>query len=332
MPRAQTGAAPGVSNRPDKVAHRTVFGKKLALTLLVVMGAASIRPSSKLMASAEQSVGQSLGQSDDVEKPSAGVVLRPAAAATPDIPFTEFDSDAEQVLFDLANQARSQAGVPALTLDPGLSRAARIHALAMLSAHQLSHQFAGEPTLPQRLSDATRIQLEREGENVAFDYDAADGHKHLMMSPPHRANLLNANYNVIGLAVVRNGDRLYIVQDFGHALPTYSVAQVKDKIALAVSFARHQAKQPDLARRDSPPINDAACSMAQADKLRTSAVQQLLQRDTVLTYTTLHPDTLPANSMNPLSSHNLRGFSVGVCYGRTETYPSGVYWVVLTLE
>ncbi len=202
----------------------------------------------------------------------------------------------------------------------------------MLSAHQLSHQFAGEPPLPRRLADATRIQLEREGENVAFDYDAADGHKHLMLSPAHRANLLNANYNVIGLGVVRGGDRLYIVQDFGHALPAYSVAEVKDKIAAAVVLARHQAKRPDLARRGSPASDGAACSMARSDKLGASAVQQLPQHDTVLTYTTLHPETLPANSADVLSSRNLRGFSVGACYARTGTYPTGVYWVVLTLE
>jgi uncharacterized protein YkwD len=303
------------------------------LTLLVVMGATSIRPSSGLMASAEQAPDQALEQTADAIKPSAGVALRPAvAAATPDIPFNEFDSDSEQILFDLANQARSQAGLPALKLDTGLSRAARIHALAMLSAHQLSHQFADEPSLPQRLADATRIQLEREGENVAFDYNAADGHKHLMMSPPHRANLLNVNYNVIGVGVIRNGDRLYIVQDFGHALPIYSAVEVKDKIAAAVGLARHQASQPDLTRADSPAIDDAACSMAQADKLGTSAVQQLVQRYTVLTYTTLHPETLPANSADVLSTHNLRSFSVGACYARTETYSTGAYWVVLTLQ
>jgi uncharacterized protein YkwD len=332
MPRTQTVDS-GVSLRTNRKAARgRAFGRKLALTLLVVIGAASLRPSSGLMASAEQAPKQALEQTADAGKPSAGVALRPASAAAPDIPFTEFDSDSEQILFDLANQARSQAGLSALTLDAGLSRAARVHALAMLSARQLSHQFSGEPSLPQRLAGATRIQLEREGENVAFDYSAADGHRHLMLSPPHRANLLNANYNVIGLGVVRDGDRLYIVQDFGHALPTYSVAAVKDKTAAAVGLARRQANQPDLTRADSPAIDDAACSMAQADKLGTAAVQQLVQRYTVLTYTTLHPETLPAASADTLSSHNLRGFSVGVCYGHTETYPTGVYWVVLTLQ
>ena len=28
----------------------------------------------------------------------------------------------------------------------------------------------------------------------------------------------------------------------------------------------------------------------------------------------------------------LHSFSVGTCYRRTDTYPTGVYWVVLSLE
>jgi hypothetical protein len=217
-------------------------------------------------------------------------------------------------------------------MDAGLSQAARAHAEAMVAAQQLSHQFDGEPSLPQRLAAATRTQLDQEGENVALDFDAAHAHQHLMLSPPHRANLLNSAYNVVGLGVVRGGDRLYIVQDFGHALPNYSAAEVKDRIAATVAQARHQANQPDLARRDLSTADDVACSMAQADKLRTSPIHQLAKRYTVLTYTSLHPETLPENAGHALSSHNLHSFSVGECYARTETYPTGVYWVVLSLD
>ena len=298
---------------------------KVAMALLLLMGAASVRPSSGLMAS-------SGGNDGGAEQSARQATLRPAAATAPDIPFSDYNPDAEQVLLDLANQARAQAGAPALTLDPGLSRAARSHAEAMFAARQLSHQFSGEPSLPQRLGNATHAQLDQEGENVALDFDAEKGHQHLMLSPPHRANLLNPAYNVIGLGVVRSGDRLYIVQDFGHALPNYSAAEVKDRIAATVAQARHQANQPDLARRDLLNADDAACSMAQVDKLGTSPIHQLAQRYTVLTYTSMHPETLPANAGHMLASHNLRSFSVGTCYSRTETYPTGVYWVVLSLD
>jgi uncharacterized protein YkwD len=207
------------------------------LAFLLGTGVTTVQPASRLMAAAGvETPGQSPQKA----------TLKPAAVTTPDIPFHDSESPAEQRLLELANQSRRQAGVSTLTLDPGLSQAALIHAKAMLDAQQLSHRFEDEPSLPQRLADATSLQLDQEGENVALDYDADHGHEHLMLSPPHRANLLNPAYNVVGLGVVRSGDRLYIVQDFGHALPIYSLAEVKDRVAAAVKEARRQTRQPNL--------------------------------------------------------------------------------------
>jgi uncharacterized protein YkwD len=306
-----------------RVIDKAIEGR-FVMALLLMMGAALVPPPRVLAVPA--------GNDGPAGQSAQHVTLKPAAATAPEIPFSDYDPAAEQQLLELANQARAQAGAPRLTLDAGLCQAARAHAEEMFAARQLSHQFEGELSLPQRLATATHTQLDQEGENVALDFDAEKGHQHLMLSPPHRANLLNPAYNVIGLGVVRSGDRLYIVQDFGHALPNYSVAEVKDRIAATVTQERHQANQPDLVRSDLPNADTAACSMARADKLGTGAVHQLAQRYTVLTYTSVHPETLPANAGHMLSSHNLRSFSVGTCYSRTETYPTGVYWVVLSLE
>ena len=187
--------------------------RRVVMVLLLVMGATTLRPSSRLLASS--------GEDGAPQQSAKGATLKPAAATSPDIPLSEYAPDAEQQLLDLANQARAQAGAPRLTLDAGLSKAARAHAEAMSAARQLSHRFEGEPSLPQRLASVAHTPLDQEGENVALDFDAAQAEQHLMLSPPHRANLLNPAYNVVGLGVVRSGDRLYIVQDFGHALPIY---------------------------------------------------------------------------------------------------------------
>lgn len=298
---------------------------RLLLAFVLGTGCVTVQPATRLMAfAANGSAGPGA--------PPQKATLKPASASPADIPFPDAEVPAEQQLLLLANQSRQQAGAPPLTLDSGLSQAARVHAQAMLEAHALSHQFNGEPSLPQRLAATTNLQLDQEGENVALDYDAAHGHEHLMLSPPHRANLLNPVYNVIGLGVVRSGDRLYIVQDFGRALPNYSATEVKDRIAAAVNLVRHQAGQPELQRRDLLIADEAACSMAQADKLGTAPVRKLAERFTVLSYNSLRPEALPSGTAHAIGSRNLHSFSVGACYGRTDTYPTGVYWVVLTLE
>ncbi|HKV80706.1 MAG TPA: CAP domain-containing protein [Candidatus Sulfotelmatobacter sp.] len=258
--------------------------------------------------------------------------LKTASANAPDIPYVEYEFQVEQDLLQLANQSRQRAGAPSLVLDTSLTAAARTHAQAMLEAHQLSHQFVGEPTLVQRLAATSSLQLDQAAENVALDYSAQGGHEHLMLSPPHRANLLNPAYNTVGLGVVRSGDRLYIVQDFAHVLPAYSADEVKDRIATAVNQARRHASRNVLSRRDLQNADEPACSMARSDKLGTSPVRQLAQRFTVLTYTSLHPETLPLEASHAIRSPNLHSFSIGACYARTSTYPTGVYWIVLSLD
>jgi uncharacterized protein YkwD len=290
----------------------------------LLTGSAAVQPATSLMASPADPAPS--GQS--TQKAS----LKPVAAKAPDIPFHEYEIQVEEQLLVLANGARKQAGAQPLTLDTGLSQAARTHALAMLQARQLSHQFDGEPSLAVRLAATTALQLDQEGENVALDYDAEHGHEHLMLSPPHRANLLNPAYNVVGLGVVRNGERLYIVQDFGSALPRYSDEEVKEHVAAAVNQMRRRAARSDLQRRVWLGGDDAACSMAKADNLGTSPVRKLAESYNLLTYTSLHPGSLPGGALRAVVGRNLRAFSVGACYGRTHTYPTGTYWVVLSLQ
>lgn len=320
MRRTNPFAGASLANRASREAiHlRRMVVRSGVWVFLLILGVAGMQPSSGLVAAAEGPAAQA------THEPT----LR--AAADADIPFSSpYDSSAEAMLLDLANEERSKVGAPALKLDSGLTQAARAHAEAMLAAGQLSHQLASEPSLPQRLAAATREQLDQEAENVAFDFDAADGHHHLMLSAPHRTNLLNAAYNVVGIGVVHSGNQLYIVQDFGHALPAYSPAQFKDQVAAAVSLARRRARQSALARQNLPEADDAACSMAKADKLQTPSIQQLAQRYAVLSYTTLRPEALPSNARQAFSMQDLRVFSVGACYARTETYPTGAYWVVV---
>ena len=159
---------------------------RLLLAFLVSLNAATVQLSTLIAA-----------QTADPAARSA--TLKVAAAKAPNIPFEGYDFQTEEQLLALANQSRRQAGAPPLTIDEGLSQAARIHAQAMFEARRLSHRFDGEPSLPQRLAATTQLQLEQEGENVALDYDAEHGHQHLMLSAPHRANLLNPAYNVVGL-------------------------------------------------------------------------------------------------------------------------------------
>ena len=84
---------------------------RLLFLLLVSLGAATLLATSGLLAF------PTIGQAQS---------LRPVAAASPDIPFDDGEFESERQLLALANQARRAAGVPPLSVDSGLSRAARM--------------------------------------------------------------------------------------------------------------------------------------------------------------------------------------------------------------
>jgi uncharacterized protein YkwD len=244
-------------------------------------------------------------------------------------PSPSFDPEAEQQLLEMANRARAQVGAPALHFDEGLTMAARAHADVMAQQQQLSHQFDGEPSLPNRLAATSTLRLDHAGENVALDHSAADAHAHLMLSPPHRENLLDRSYNLAGFGVVRSGGRLYVVQDFGHSLPAYSADQTENAIMGTVARVRRGNHLPALAQRSDSELRAAVCSMAMEDRLGTGSMHELAQRYTIVSYTNLRPEILPANATRLVGERRFANLSIGVCFARTDTYPSGVYWVGL---
>jgi len=127
-----------------------------------------------------------------------------------------FDGEeaAEELMVSLVNEARADAGLPALATDELLAQAARQHSWEMISMDYFSHTspVPGNESVPQRVANAgsTAVWV---GENIGAEYrsrpydykaltlGAFDG---LMNSPPHRANILDADYNTIGVGIAHS--------------------------------------------------------------------------------------------------------------------------------
>jgi uncharacterized protein YkwD len=264
----------------------------------------------------------------DPKSPPAKVLNVASAQQPSSNDSSPYDAGAERELLDLANQARAQAGIAPLQMDDGLTQAARAHAAEMAGQQKLSHQFAGEPSLAQRLATNCSLHLDQAGENVAYAGSVDQSHQNLMHSPPHRENLLNPGYNVAGFGVVRVGLSLYVAQDFGHSLPAYSPRQAGGLVSGSIARTRREANLPQLQWMDNDAAEAAACSMARADSLKTVASRGSY----VLRYTTEQPQILPDAAAKAIEERAVHTFSVGTCYARTTSYPNGVYWVTLVLQ
>ena len=116
------------------------------------------------------------------------------------------------------NGARGLKGVGRLTLDPELSKSARVHTWAMARQDRLYH--TPSDTLRRRVTNWTML-----GENVGYGSTVASLHEAFMNSPDHRDNVLYNSFRHVGIGVVKKGGRMWVtvifeaVSDPGTTLP-----------------------------------------------------------------------------------------------------------------
>jgi uncharacterized protein YkwD len=154
----------------------------------------------------------------------------PTATASASSSPAQGGEPAAQVLA-LINQARSAAGLPALTIASGLSASSAAHNLRMADGCGLSHQCPGEPPLGDR-ETAAGVHWTAAGENIgeggpvagttAAIAQTAVGLTQSMLNeqPPndgHRLNILSSTFTHIGIAVYRDSSgTVWLTQDFSN--------------------------------------------------------------------------------------------------------------------
>lgn len=114
-------------------------------------------------------------------------------------------STMEQQVVTLVNKQRAAYGLSALTLDESLSGYARIKSQDLHDNRYFDHQ---SPTYgsPFDMMRSFGITYSYAGENIAMGYySAEDVVTAWMNSSGHRANILSANYNRIGVGYVADG-------------------------------------------------------------------------------------------------------------------------------
>lgn len=114
-------------------------------------------------------------------------------------------------VLSLVNAERAKAGCAALTSESHLVAAAQKHTDLQADQNTMSHQLPGEASMGDRVT-AAGYRWRSVGENVAAGYPSAasvmDG---WMNSPGHKANILNCDFEEIGvgLATSSSGTRYW---------------------------------------------------------------------------------------------------------------------------
>jgi len=237
---------------------------------------------------------------------------------------------AEKQIFQLANQARQDAGIEQLAWNEQAAEAARAHAKLMAEKQSLSHQFSGEPTLRERLG-STELRFDAVAENVADAESPDEIHQALMNSPPHRQNLLSPKYNSLGIGVAKNGDQLYVVQDFAHTIPIRTVAEVEAEIIADFNRLRVSHGLPQISAIRSEELRRLACEGKQRQIHASEVLSMSPGSSRVMAFTTVDPSTLPESMLNA-SREPAGRMNIGACFAPSSSTSYAAFWVVVTMQ
>ncbi len=262
----------------------------------------------------------------------------------------------EKQLVYWVNQARSQAKLNPLGTSQALQDLARSHSRELAKTRELTHVSISGQSYTDRLVSA-QIYFAEHGENVAFSetYVAEFIHQSLMESPEHRANILDRNFNRLGIGVVQVPDRgYYVTQDFirslemddspdseQHSEETSEHFEVSNPELLLRITQKAQELVQSLRREKNLPkfeFREDANSLARKFAERRAQNRPLPPlsppfQKIHLQYLILTGPTL--EKIEPLlslfKSATIRSGGIGVSFTRDEKFPGGTFVFVFLL-
>ncbi|NLK20861.1 MAG: SH3 domain-containing protein [Epulopiscium sp.] len=115
----------------------------------------------------------------------------------------------EEIMLDYINIERNQLGLPSYVMDMELSNIASIKAKDMAENNYFSHISPTHGT-PFEMMKQFGISYKIAGENIAAHSSVKNAHDSFMGSPGHKANVLNKNYDKIGIGIAPDKKYGYI--------------------------------------------------------------------------------------------------------------------------
>ena len=148
------------------------------------------------------------------------------------LPKSAFFADlTKTTLIELTNKTRESLGLQPLKENSTLDEAAYLKAKDMLEKDYFSHQ-SPEGTTPWYWFKEAGYNYQFAGENLAIGFlDSGEVHQAWLESPSHKKNILNSNYNEMGVAVLKGnfqgGENTVVVQLFGATQTTISAVKTE---------------------------------------------------------------------------------------------------------
>lgn len=157
-------------------------------------------------------------------------------------PLTEI----EKSLFELINKEREKINLRPLEYSMKLRIIANKHSKDMAEQGRLSHLFSDGKSFIDYLVKED-LYFIKTGENIAFSETFVPEiiHNTLMNSPQHRENILNRNFDMIGIGVFEKKG-YYITQDFIQSLKPKTKEEARKIIIKLINQTRKEKSLPKI--------------------------------------------------------------------------------------
>ena len=239
----------------------------------------------------------------------------------------------EQGLFNLVNIERKKLGLTPVKLSPPLSFHARKHSQNMALRGDISHLSTSGETYSERLVEG-RFYFIKIGENVAYSqtYIPEFIHQSFMDSPGHRANVLDPDFDELGIGVVFKKDKgYYVTQDFIRALAPKGRIEAEAEVEENINRIRRVYSLPPILFLAEANRFAQQCSINKA-KDRSSLPIPSHFGETHLFFTrTPSFEYVYSEYKDKLLDKNYETAGLGVDFSRNKKSPGGAYFITLLL-
>ena len=163
----------------------------------------------------------------------------------------------ESCFFSATNAERASRGIPKLKLMSDLVTLARSHSKKMAADGTIYHN--------NNLGDDISGHWTAAGENVGMGPDCQSIQDAFMASPGHKSNILDRDYNQVGVGVAYDSDgTVYVTVDFAHRSSTTTTVKKPTTTTHAVSHTTsprrtttHHASAAAAKPKPKPPVPHA---------------------------------------------------------------------------
>ena len=244
-----------------------------------------------------------------------------------DAPTIELD------LFKLVNIERQRLDLAPVRFSSPLSVLARKHSQNMALRGDISHLSTSGETYSERLVEG-EFYFIKNGENVAYSQTFVSEfiHQSFMDSPGHRANVLDPDFDELGIGVVFKGDDgYYVTQDFIRALAPKGRIEAEAEVEENINRIRRVYSLPAISFLAEANIFAQQYSINKAEDRSPPPIPSHFG-ETHLFYTrTPSFEYLYSKYKDKLLDKHYETAGLGIDFSRNEKSPGGAYFITLLL-